>query len=429
MLRNTLHFNLRNFLLFIYLTSILDLLGVLGEQNKNALEEINDRSFSTLHMMDALNGVSTASLEKPVNANRIREAIEVETYLVSTYSRKDQEEDKDFLVTNLMEIYQSNLIDRCKLYCLLNYMPKFKFIFSSEFDRKRNLGNRANMTISSGYSVLDTALELPALSHNDNSRTFRQTLSHELNHGLDAFNNLRAGRCVTMFNGKKYPLTYIHGRHNRQHTDSCTGDYVDVQRVYTLLYKDINRISRLLEISKQGKQVKNLGAMIKKYHYQHTRTILVYGSANVKDLEKVLLEQNYIFFKDKHIYIAQDKNLKISQSDFQYTVLEFHAKTKKLITTLTNPRNFDIISLQIDLLENILHRIKDSESDTIAETIMEISSAIDEVLAPYSDNVEIEGNVMNLREWLFPRLVAHQATRMSAEHLSCLNTTRRLNLR
>ncbi len=351
---------------------------------------------------------------------KIRELIMFD--FTTKLSLDQQKINTDFLSNILFSMYQSNPLDHCKLDFLIKYNPGFYILASDKFTHPASKFN-------ADYSPDKNILSLNDLDTRRHANGYKQTFSHVLRHAVDSLNNFKNGFCLH----KGYPRSYIHGD---AAVGSCELSSPDARRVYKLVSDDLadmmrlfasNSLAAAFRTPEQSAQLSQLGALLSKYMYQPTTFSAFDTNINLERVSKT-----YVFNTATFTYqLANSKNVvtqtiqidMLSNHSPYLTkyLLEFNPFLNEATWGFSEPFNTSEANLISDVINNIIVRIYMLKLHyTEAGLSYKTGPNLDEVLSPYSRPVVFNGNVTSLRNWLFPRLSAHEKSRYSKEFNDCL---------
>jgi hypothetical protein len=342
------------------------------------------------------------------------------------YSRDQNNKDINFLSTSLLEIYQENLIDHCKLECLINFSDHFKIIIETDFvTLKQQLGHvETSGFLFAVYINEHTAIYLPHNFHTDNKELFKKRISHELRHAVDAFNNFQVHLCLETVDQQ----TFAFAAHNlfagSNSYLACTVSELDATGFAAHLKADKTRMENLYELlfiktkaqktTEELQQVQEFWELFSQYNYRRT----LYPTRAEFVPKKELQRYGYKFDTKTQKFHAADKYYLGQKSFF---VQEANYINNSAAVYFTPPQDISPRNMARDMFLSLSQRLSYLETDTNYQPgtrLMEYSAFIDEVLALYSHRVA--GQPLSLREWMFPQLTEFFARQASEPYQKCL---------
>jgi hypothetical protein len=361
--------------------------------------------------------------------NQIRKKIRVHKNKVGrSYTATAQKNDINFIVDTMLDMYQNNILDKCKI---------------DEFLRKKSYEIHLQSSIEVPDEYSQSLSPLAAFAPEDkfialitntaklDSAILASIISHEMRHLVDASNN--EDNEVWMFLNEEdqpyaSPITYANPKNTNEIDVNILNKYIEAKE---LIENDVSRILNLyaahLKLFEEQTQTEqeNLAALmilVIKSDYRHTKLLLKMNEIHQTQMQLPENSINYRYDKKRDKYVV-DLDMGIARiggtielengESFDLTehIFEFPSHLPGyMVVTRTNPLNHTAENLVSDLLINlkIFNHIVTKYPER--ERPYEYGAFFDQALSRHP----------LLRNYLFPNMTKHEEARYSKDFRACM---------
>jgi hypothetical protein len=329
--------------------------------------------------------------------------------------------------------YQNSKLNKCKVDAFIQGSYEIKV--GADFSKKVPPQSSAASVLLM-YRPSERIIYVPAGLYRLHPSILMQTISHELRHLMDAYNNEKNKVWPSISKaGKPFFQSRQWGNPKESNPVIDEDQYLDAQwNLVSSVDTDLSRISLhqaiLKPIEKQTKteqiQLRKLMALVKESKYLPTKIdrpisaeAAVFFKNKFYDHYSYNAEQDKYIIKQESSAINFDDKISLStpgKSDvvnIKYHIVEFSTGPNAFwLTTYTNTHIHTLEDLTKDLLLNIRLNFDFIQKNyPEIQQLNEFSAYLDEVTSLYP----------KLREYLFPLLTNHEENRFSTELRACLN--------
>ena len=341
---------------------------------------------------------------------------------------------RDQLITLLLQMYQHNHLDKCKLIEMLEW-EGFHFVIVSEVQLHHVSGIEGAGTSPSHekmafYKNTDKSVYIP-LELFDFEDILMNMLSHELTHGFDAYSNEKAR--ILFEKEKRYSPAHFFGTSknvvgNQDDHILQEEDTQDSYRVSQLLNYDRGAVSYMHDLILDVIEKKSISAdqqklvdtyiyLVKAYGYKPEPHLIRLSFGKAESIEK--LKQDYVLREGYYRLKPQREGLQLGGvSVDKVSVLSNQRSLYYALKPLTaiEGENADLL-LGLDLLRNLLDLYRLADGYKPLHFPSEFHAYTDQLFAPYSTPKQ---GLPTLVEWLLPNYFKHLGTRATESYMRCV---------